>query len=485
MSGLIISGGIIDSSAVAQRVQNLDPFTNGFKSMDDLDSGRIFTEIFGDVCRYNATAGQYFYYDGCCWKPDPGNLQADHYAKMLARAMEVYACNVDSMEYKKWVLKLGSRRARDTMVKDSRDFMCFQQTDLDAHPEYLNLRNCTLDLLNHQTLNHDPKHLLSKCANVDYVAGARSEEWEKFIHEVMQGDEEKIHFLQMICGYALTGTAEREELYFFFGRTTRNGKSTCLDTLVYMLGDYALNVLPESLAIHKDKNGSGPSPDIARLAGCRLLQCSEPPRKLKLDVALIKQLTGGGKVSARFLNQDPFEFLPVFKLFVNCNTLPLVGDDTLFSSGRVHVLSFDKHFSKEEQDKNLKERLRSPENLSGILNWCLDGMKMYHREKKEIKIPKSVIDATEEWRQRSDKIRCFLEDCLYENPFVNTPAKAIYEAFSNWCEESGYMKESKGSFFEELRQKGLLSYTATVNGQTVKNVVKGYSLDPPQMTQMI
>lgn len=107
-----------------------------------------------------------------------------------------------------------------------------------------------------------------------------------------------------------------------------------------------------------------------------MVNISEPGKQMVLSASLVKTLTGRDTINARFLNENSFEFVPQFKLFINTNHLPKVTDPTVFDSGRVKVIPFNRHFSEEEQDKSLKHKLRQAENMSGILNWCLDGLWM-------------------------------------------------------------------------------------------------------------
>lgn len=204
---------------------------------------------------------------------------------------------------------------------------------------------------------------------------------------------------------------------------------------------------------------------------------SEPPKRMKLDVALLKQLTGRDVITARHLYEREFQFVPVFKLFMNTNFLPLVTDDTVFSSGRAKVIPFTRHFSPEEQDTHLKERLKTPENVSGIFNWCLSGLRKYREEGETLVIPPTVQTATDDYREKSDKIKCFMKECFIPSSSGSMTAKQAYDVFAVWCRENGYGVENKSNFLDELRNKGLLHTTGTVNGITSHNVITGYMLD--------
>jgi putative DNA primase/helicase len=242
-----------------------------------------------------------------------------------------------------------------------------------------------------------------------------------------------------------------------------------------MLGDYAATMNPESLAVKQNKDSRQASGDIARLKGVRFVNASEPPKRMIFDVALVKTLTGRDKITARHLHEREFEFYPQFKLLINTNHLPQINDDTVFSSDRLQVITFDRHFEEDEQDKDLKDKLRQPQEMSGILNWCLSGLRLYHIE--GLRCPQCVKNATAEYRSNSDKIGVFFEECMVQSS-ENCKAKDVYERYSNWTHDNGYGTESKGSFFSDLKSKGLLVKRATVKGMTCDNVIKGYELLP-------
>lgn len=273
---------------------------------------------------------------------------------------------------------------------------------------------------------------------------------------------------------SLTGNTEQETCFILYGSTTRNGKSTFCETLIHLLGDYALTMKPESLAVKQNLDSRQASGDIARLAGCRLCNASEPPKRMLFDTALLKSLLGRDSITARHLHQREFSFIPKFKLVINTNYLPTITDDTVFSSGRINVISFDRHFEPQEQDKHLKDKLRNKSELSGILNWCIEGLRMYRAEGLEP--PQAVKNVTETYRSDSDKIGNFINECLVKSG-KNSKAKDIYNAYVKWCDDNGYGCENKGNFFAELKTKGLFMNSGTVEGKTVKNIVRGYTIE--------
>ena len=195
---------------------------------------------------------------------------------------------------------------------------------------------------------------------------------------------------------------------------------------------------------------------------------------IRFDTALLKTLIGRDSITCRHLYQREFSFVPKFKLTMNTNYLPTITDDTVFSSGRINIISFNRHFKPEEQDRHLKSKLQSQQEMSGILNWCIQGLYLYRQE--GLKPPKVVQDDTNTYRSDSDKIGSFLKEC-YVKTGKNTPAKEAYEVYAQWCDDCGYGCENKGNFFAELKTKGVFANSGTVNGRTVRNVLKGYSKD--------
>ena len=316
--------------------------------------------------------------------------------------------------------------------------------------------------------------LLSKICNAEYNPAAKCEKWQQFLEEIMQGDTAKIKYLQKIAGLSLTGSTQEETCFILYGSTTRNGKSTYCETLIHLLGDYAITMRPETLAQKQNSDSRQASGDIARLANCRFCNASEPSKRMIFDVALLKTLLGRDSITARHLYQREFSFIPKFKLVINTNYLPTITDDTVFSSGRINVVSFDRHFEPHEQDKHLKNKLRDKNELSGILNWCIEGLKLYRHEGLEP--PQAVKAATETYRTDSDKIGNFIKECLVKTG-NNSKAKDIYDKYAEWCDDNGYGTENKGNFFSELKNKGLFAAIGTVSGKTAKNIVKGYEID--------
>lgn len=449
--------------------------------IEDLKCGELIGKLFED-CRYNVTAKSWYWYDGKRWIQDFEGMHIEHAAAVFAEALIYYSkfyvntdiYHNDMPSFQKDCGSLSKRARRVAAIQDAREIRWFTSDMLDRDKALFNCQNGVLNLDTFEFTPHKPELLLSKIAGCDYNPGSQRKDFLKFVNEIMQNDDDKVRFLQLFTGYVLGGSTKEECFLILFGATTRNGKGTFCETLMRMFGDYGSSIRPESLAVKRNKDGSSPSEDIARLAGVRFLNCSEPAKGLHLDEALVKSLTGGDKITARHLFERSFEFYPQFTIMMNVNYLPLITDTTLFTSGRVLVLPFERHFEEDEQDKGLKLRLQESDNLSAVLNWALEGLKRYKTE--GLRKPNCVNKATKEYAEDSDKIKRFFADELIERKGTNVSANDVYQRFTLWCRASGYFAESKQTFFQLLRTRGLLNKTGTVDRKTVKNVISGYIL---------
>lgn len=479
----------INNFELVERIKELDPFYNpDIYSVDDIGISRLFADVNTGKALYNTTAESWFVYDGIKWEKDELDLKVDAYAKDFALAYLIYLEEQESIinnkklstkersdEMKRlkknmvYCMSLGARAHRKTIIEDARSYVPVSQGDFDKQPNLFNCLNGVLDLNTGKFLRHSSDLLLSKVANVEYDPTAKCPRFIQFMKDIMIHNTEKIKYLQVLFGYAMSGTNEQEEAYILYGSTTRNGKSTLLDTMNSLFGDYGLNIQPESLSEQK-KNGRAASGDVARLDGCRLLQMAEPPKSMKLDVAMLKTLTGRDTITARRLYENEFEFTPIFKLFINANYLPVVIDDTLFTSERIKVITFDRHFEPDEQDKGLKDELKTPESLSGILNWIISGNRMYRDDPEAIKPPESVRKATDEYRAHSDKMMLFLNDIGSEGISSTYSCKDLYEQYILWCRENNFGGDGKISFMNKLREMPGFKERATIEGRTVRNV---------------
>ena len=472
------------NEAVIKRLSELNPLNYHYS---DRGTSELFADVFRCEIRYNTTAKEWYYYDGKVWKTDNGAMEIHTKAKQFFDALMIYAVSIEDEPaqklFREYYGKFGSKNKRDILIKDAADCCYISSDELDRNPNLFNCQNGTFELDTMKFRPHSYEDYITKISNVVYDENAVSEDWNRFINEVLPHDREKVKYFQKALGYSLSGSCSLETCFILYGATTRNGKSTAIGTVSYMLGGadgYARTAQPEVLAVRKNKDSRNASEDIARLAGCRFLNVSEPPQSMAFDAALLKTLTGRDTITARFLFQGSFEFIPQFTLFINTNYLPKVLDETLFTSNRLNVIEFNRHFTPEEQDITLKDRLRTQENISGLFNWCIEGLKLFRSE--GLRPPLSVSIATRQYAQQSDKIGNFIDECLEECQGGGCTAKEAYDVYKKWCTDCGYYAEGKQKFMELMRSKNLLKPTATLNGKTIRNVIEDYAIAYSEMT---
>ena len=242
------------------------------------------------------------------------------------------------------------------------------------------------------------------------------------------------------------------------------------------MGNYGCTSRPETISANLIRHSNSPSEDIARLAGQRFVNISEPSKGLILDTAKLKTMTGSDTLNARFLNENSFDFKPQFKIYINTNYLPVVTDMTLFTSGRIIIVPFERHFDEDEQDKTLKAEFAKPENKSAILNWLIEGFKMQKDE--GLGLPYLVHKATESYQNDSDKIRCFVDDCMIPDAESECKTTDVYARYKEWCIDNGYCPEGMRTF-----KQGLLTFAAVKkkrpnSGGNSTSLLIGYKLIP-------
>ena len=435
-----------EESSQGVSLADLHPEDNDRYAWTDIGNGNLFADWYRAVARYAPERKLWYIYTGKLWEPDTGNVKVMEYCKRLADGLLYYALSLPEGskrdEYHKFAYKWQSRHYRETVLKDAQSVYPVLLSDFDSDPYLFNCQNGTLDLRTRAFHAHTAADMLSTISGVEYDPEAWGELWEQTVSEVMQGDKDLITYLQKALGYALTGDTSEECLFLLYGPTTRNGKSTVIETFMALMGGYGKAAGADTFALKQNWNSAAPSEDLAKLARARAVNVSEPDKGMVLNAARVKTLTGNDTITARYLHENSFEYKPQFKLFINTNYLPRANDVTIFSSGRVKVIPFNRHFEPEEQDKTLKKRLLK--ELSGVLNWCLTGL--WLMEKTGFDPPKAVLETTAEYRHDSDKLTRFVEDCMVQDPQGEAATTAVYSAYQDWCRDNGQQYESLTNF---------------------------------------
>ena len=304
-----------------------------------------------------------------------------------------------------------------------------------------------IGLLSDGNVHSNIKHLITKKSRFVYDKNAQCPTWNIFLQRIFNKDAALIRFIQKAMGYALSGDVSEQCLFILWG-TGANGKSTFLNVLQYLFGDYACSTMIETFL----KKNSEQSNDLARLKGARLVTTTEVEQGKALSESIIKQITGEDILTARFLYSEYFSFKPTFKIFMATNHKPKIkgADNGIWR--RIKMIPFTVTIPPEQRDKKLSEKLMA-EN-SGILNWLLRGYAMWAKE--GLGEPAAVKEANEEYRMDMDSVGTFVNECLNIDAGLSwrLPNKLMYETYLKWCNRSNERVMSQKWLSIQLQEKG-------------------------------
>ncbi|WP_317317192.1 phage/plasmid primase, P4 family [Amedibacillus dolichus] len=458
-------------------LENMNPEDTHKYPWTDIGSGMLFADFHQDKLRYVPERKSWFYYEEGIWQQDIGGLKAMKLCMELANLLHLYALKITDehkrKDYISYTRKWQSHSCRVNILKDAQVYHPISATEFDIDPYVFNCKNGTLHLTTFEFTEHCSLDKLTKISPVLYDPQAHSDRWDTFIAEIMSGDKEKAKFLQKLLGYGLAGDTRYECMTILYGASTRNGKGTLCESVLKVLGSYGCTARPETLAQKNNTNSSQPSEDIARLAGVRFVNISEPGKGLVLNAAQVKNLTGNDTINARFLHENSFDFEPSFKLYINTNYLPVVNDMTVFTSNRLIIIPFERHFNETEQDKTLKKEFAKPEIQSAILNWLLEGYALLRKE--GLSLPQSVKDATARYQHDSDKMILFMEDCMEQGDYEERTS-LVYQRYKMWCMENGHYAESMKNFKQSLETVATVVRKRPQDGGNKTTMITGYRL---------
>ncbi|MBA7547703.1 hypothetical protein ES705_40139 [subsurface metagenome] len=349
----------------------------------------------------------------------------------------------------KEALKCESQRAIRAMIDLATSSMAVIPEDFDRGSYILNLKNGTLSLKTMEFREHKPEDRLTKMAKVDYDPETKCPRWLSFLEKIFEGNKDLINYIQNSLGYSLTGDTGEQCLFISYG-IGYNGKSTFINTIQEILGDYAINTPFDTFL---SRRGEHIPNDIARLKGARFVNAIEAGEGRGFNEELLKRLTGRDKVTARFLRQEFFEFYPTCKLWLATNHKPMIKEFSPAFWGRIRLIPFKITIPEEERIPHYEKiLLREGE---GIFNWILEGYKKWKEE--GLKVPEEIKEATAQYKDQMDIMAEFIEDCCIENHLAQATTKKLYKAYNEWCEENKEKPIKNRAFGRRLEERGYKS----------------------------
>jgi putative DNA primase/helicase len=356
---------------------------------------------------------------------------------------------------RRFAVSSGNAGKLDGMLGEARPYLVRGLRDLDSDPLAFNVMNGTLRFASLEEadpecpdpdtvrlrrrwtfaiLPHERRDMITKLAPVFHCPEAGAPVFTAMLERILP-DVTVRSYLQRFFGYCLTALTSEQMFAMLFGEGS-NGKSTLVDIVAHLMGDYATSVPVMSLVSENNRKGSEATPDLIRLPAARFVRSAEPKEGLPLDESLIKDLTGGEPINVRRLNHEFIEVYPRFKLAISCNRKPVIrgNDDGIWR--RVSLVPFLVQIPREERDKRLPDKLKR--ELPGILNWMIEGALDY-LNRGGLEPPEAVRAATQEYRDESDQMGAFVRAAIdvTGTPYDTIEQGKLYEAFTIYSKREG------------------------------------------------
>ncbi|AUM00548.1 hypothetical protein B4966_10515 [Rhodocyclaceae bacterium] len=407
-----------------------------------------FTRRYHRDWRYVAAWGRWLVWDGRRWRHEE-TLGATDLIRSVCRQMAVRA---DNPKVAAKLATSGTVGGVERLARSDRRHAA-TTAEWDADPWLLNTPGGVVDLKTGRMRAHDRADRMTKIAAA--TPGGDCPTWKQFIDEVTGGDKELQAYLQRMAGYALTGSTQEHALFFLYG-TGANGKSVFVNTLATILGDYATSAPMDTfMETRSDRHPT----DMAGLRGARFVAAIETEQGRRWAESKVKSLTGGDKISARFMRQDFFEFFPQFKLFVAGNHKPAIRNIDEAMKRRLHLIPFTITVPPQQRDKHLQQKLLAERD--GILAWAVEGCLAWQRLGR-LDPPRCVVDATEEYFEAEDALGRWLDERCVREPNAKSLTAELFADWKQWAEAAGEFAGSQKRFADLLLTRGVEKWRNTV-----------------------
>ena len=405
------------------------------RSYDDTGNADRFIDRYGNLYKYSYIANKFYIYDGMKWKiDDKGSIRKliDEMIESIKNEKVLHSEDVTEEEarevFQKYYKKTRGTQAKKNIMNELMHRRPVTPDDFDRDDMLINVANGYIDLTSRELYKHDINKMFSQITNTDYTEKMQPAVWLDFLNDIFAGDQKVIRYIQKALGYSLTGSTREQIMFILFGKG-RNGKSIFVEVISEILGDYSNNMQAKSLMVKKNDNVNT---DIARLSKARFVTSSEPNEGFRFDEGLIKQLTGGDKVTARFLYAEEFEYTPKFKIWVSTNHKPIIRgtDDGIWR--RLVLIPFDVQIPEEKVDKDLKYKLLR--EAPAILNWMAEGAYMWMQE--GLAMPEKLKEAVQKYRNEMDTLGQFIEDCCKVDKNSSEKVSNLHQAYKTWSNDN-------------------------------------------------
>ena len=415
------------------------------ENVTEANLAEVFAVYLQGKALYCFDDKHWYLWNGQRWQKDKQNriiLKAEAFVRQATKM----AIDAGEPDIARRILGFLSAQKLDNLVKLAKPRLAVNLTDFDADPMQLCIENGVIDLATGKLLEPNPAMRHSKMAGVSYDTHASCPRFMQFLKDIFPDDPELRGNAQKMIGYTLTGSTKEQCLFMFLGGGA-NGKSTLVNVLTKLMGDYAANTAASTLMA---SNSNQVGDDLIRLAGARYITAAETEHGQRFAEAKIKSFTGGDMISARPLYGEWVDFQPIGKIFLTTNNRPEIrgSDDGIWR--RMVEVPFNRQFTADEQDKELMAALL--QELPGILNWAIEGCLRWQSE--GLIAPQSVTASVTEYRTEMDTVCSFVtEECLVA-PHERIQVGSLYQQYTNWCRSSSKQPRTKVQFGKALTDQG-------------------------------
>lgn len=428
-------------------------YVTGEMQFTDLTNATYFLKAYGDIIRFCITWNKFLFWNGTCWEVDNRGRVEDQipiFIHQMYRGIRFINDRKQQEDFERHLIKSESFRKLQAIagILKMTKSIKVEDGELDSDNYLFNTEKLTLNLKTGKAKEPCCKDLITKKSRFIYDKNADCPVWKMFLMQIFNNDNQLIRFIQKAMGYALSGDVSEQCLFILWG-TGANGKSTFLNVLQYLFGDYACTTNTDTFM----KKTSEQSNDLARLKGARLVTTSEIEQGKQMSESLIKSITGEDELTARFLYGEYFSFKPTFKIFMATNHKPKIrgADNGIWR--RIKMIPFTVTIPPEQRDKKLTEKLIA-EN-SGILNWLIQGYAMWKKEGLTEE-PDAIREANEEYRMDMDSVGAFVIDCLEIDASLKwrLPTSLLYQTYIKWCNKNNERIMSQKWLGGRMSEKG-------------------------------
>ena len=406
--------------------------------LTDTGNAEYLASLCGDMARYDHSRKRWLVWNGTYWQPDRDGYMS-RAAVEAARKRYMSASEIEDTELRqkvaKWAIGSENRTRVEACLSLARSIEPFADdgSSWDNDKMLLGCENGIVDLTTGELRSGRPEDRITMSTGLEFDPSAKCPRWELFLSEVFDDNGELIDWLWRALGYSIAGDTSEQIFMVGYGEGA-NGKSILSAAIANALGDYAHCVPFATFSMPPQSSTN----DLAALQGKRFVTSSETNRGAKLNIERIKAISGGDKVTARYLYKEFETYQPHLKLWLFVNHKPDIEDDTIATWRRVRLIAFTQTFIKGKEDKRLAEKLRT--ESQGILAWLVRGCLEW--QKKGLIAPQSVRAATGEYRRETDPLFRFVDECCVRGEDKSILARQLYLKYANWAKPGRPMTQT-------------------------------------------